>query len=258
MGDIAIMSWDAEQYTKLLESLLPSGRIWPTKGDDTSIMYKLLQALAEELARIDARIEDLIAEKNPRQTNELLEQFEEEFGLPESWYPTDPSYERRIEILAEKYYHAGSMTETHYKAAVRLYGNIIVFIYFTPFWCGIGCSGDPCGDQGMLSVFKVWIEFRYKGAFSDAFDNAFDRLGTPSEFIRGIIDVYKPVWTRVVYSYTTPEFSTAFGKGFDCMDSQDNHWLTGAFNKDFDYVFDRRNGGAFSFDDFGPDFDCPA
>jgi len=72
-----------DSYKQLLISLLPKGPIWPSAETDNTFT-DLLDGLAEELARIDARALNLLEEAFPNTTNELLVDWERVTGLPDS------------------------------------------------------------------------------------------------------------------------------------------------------------------------------
>ncbi len=57
---------DATDYTAQLQALLPPGPLWDALRQPGTTAAELVAALAEELARLDARTEDLLAELDPR------------------------------------------------------------------------------------------------------------------------------------------------------------------------------------------------
>lgn len=75
------MVLSAEAYLAQLQALLPPGSAWPRAANAT--LTKLLGALAEELARLDARALALIDEADGRSTLELLSDWERVCGLPD-------------------------------------------------------------------------------------------------------------------------------------------------------------------------------
>ncbi|MFQ5472613.1 MAG: YmfQ family protein [Dehalococcoidia bacterium] len=71
---------DAGEYRGQLQALLPQGKVW--SKELATNLSKLLHGIAEEFARIDAKILDLIEEGDPRTTTELLVDWERVAGLP--------------------------------------------------------------------------------------------------------------------------------------------------------------------------------
>lgn len=76
------MSKNKDHYKQQLIALLPTGPAWPRMGDDNNFT-RLLDAIAEELARVDARAHELIEEAFPNATVELLPDWERVAALPD-------------------------------------------------------------------------------------------------------------------------------------------------------------------------------
>lgn len=76
------MSKNKDHYKQQLLALLPTGLAWPRIGDDNNFTA-LLDAEAEELARVDARAHELIEEAFPNTTIELLPDWERVAALPD-------------------------------------------------------------------------------------------------------------------------------------------------------------------------------
>lgn len=75
------MGMTAADYKDQLAALLPHGPAWPRI--DADWIQRLLSASAQELARVDARVDDLIKEDDPRTTSEMLPDWERNYGLPD-------------------------------------------------------------------------------------------------------------------------------------------------------------------------------
>lgn len=71
----------AADYLKQLEKLLPQGLAF--KREPSSALLKLLQGMAEELARIDDRSVQLQEEADPRTSDETLEDWLRMVGIPD-------------------------------------------------------------------------------------------------------------------------------------------------------------------------------
>lgn len=67
-------------YLHQLQALLPAGPAWPR---DESPITRLLNGLAQELARVDGRALTLLEEADPRTTAELFADWERVAGLPD-------------------------------------------------------------------------------------------------------------------------------------------------------------------------------
>lgn len=87
------MGLTAEAYARMMAALLPPGRVWRFVE---SVLSKLLLACADELARLDARVADLLDEAVPSTATELLPEYERELDLEEA----ATTAERRARIVA--------------------------------------------------------------------------------------------------------------------------------------------------------------
>lgn len=74
-------------------ALLPPGRLWRMVGGNLSALFL---GCADELARLDARVDDLLNEADPSTATELLPEFEKELGLEEA----STIEERRARVVA--------------------------------------------------------------------------------------------------------------------------------------------------------------
>lgn len=89
-------------YVRQLRALLPRGVLLTV--DQSSVLTKVLEAVALELARIDARAKDLVAEIDPRTATETLGDWERVLSLPDERVLEIPATtaERRIAVT-QKY-----------------------------------------------------------------------------------------------------------------------------------------------------------
>lgn len=71
----------ARDYARQLRQLMPSGPLWDDLGQT---LRDILDGLAVEFSRTDARGVDLEVELDPRTSTELLEEWETALGLPDA------------------------------------------------------------------------------------------------------------------------------------------------------------------------------
>lgn len=98
------MSLTAADYVRQLKQLLPRGVLW--RLDPDSFLSKLLLGIAEELARIDARGEDLQREWSPATATaaECLDDWERVLGLPDPLLENPPTVEADRQVAATSKY----------------------------------------------------------------------------------------------------------------------------------------------------------
>jgi uncharacterized protein YmfQ (DUF2313 family) len=260
------MSYNSDAYFKLLQHLLPRGTLW-TRNKNSGLS-QFLQGAADELSRFDAREDDLILEMDSRTTTELIEKWEEEYGLPEAGEELAPTLaERRADVL-EKKLQQGRQDKQYFIDLAAALGYTVTIVEHTPGWCGLMTVGEPCGDQTNLFIWTMLIEI----------DS--DILPDIKKLEQKINDV-KPGHTRVLFNFEGPEFGRGFGRGFDSIPSYDGSFYPGsfspefsnafrnnvyydgtyrigAFNASFNLAFDAHIGGSFFKDEFSSAFKRPS
>lgn len=78
---------DSSAYLSQLLGLLPPGDA--LAREPGSVLERLLSVPAAELARVDGRVEALLAESDPARTTEMLADWERALGLPDECYPNE-------------------------------------------------------------------------------------------------------------------------------------------------------------------------
>lgn len=110
----------AHDYLGQLKALLPQGAAWPREAETT--LHALLAAMAEELARVDARGEALLVETDPRTLDEMLEDWERAWGLPDGCVVADPTVEGRRLAVHQRVASLGGQSEAYFISLSALLG----------------------------------------------------------------------------------------------------------------------------------------
>ncbi|MBD3728772.1 MAG: DUF2313 domain-containing protein [Sphingomonadales bacterium] len=132
---VDIQQRDGPAYANQLAQLLPRGAAWEVAPD--SLRARLLEALAEEFARIDGRGGALLDEADPRTTLELLPDWERVAGLPDSCTGAPDSVQERQVALREKLTGvAGQNAAAFIEAAARI-GYVITIEEHRPARMGM-------------------------------------------------------------------------------------------------------------------------
>lgn len=194
------MALGKADYYALLQAALPQGPAWPKEDD--AIISKQLSVWAEEFARVDARIEDLINDADPRTTSELLLSYERVAGLPDECVTTSQSHQQRISALVTKLQTLGGQSRQYFidMAADLDYPDATIDEFY-PMRCD-----DPC-DSVLNSVAdRYWwrINLPSDGATyvmkcDDPCDSPLQSWG--EEVIECRIEQYKPAHTNVIFAY---------------------------------------------------------
>lgn len=251
------MARTALEYLRLLQSLLPCGKVW--NRDEGSILTEFLYGEAEEFARVDIRSNDLLPEKSTLTTNELLTDHERDLGLPECFPLTNTIESRRI-MANIKLTLYGRQNKQHFIDLIELFTNgyIIIITEYRPFWSGIGVSGDPCGNKESIFWWKVACNYGHEWEYFTCHESScYDRLIRVSDDYISLIcflNKRKQAHTQIIFVYEIA-FNQAFGSGFNSISHESSKYLYGAFDKSFSYFYERQVDAAFG-KGFTLDFDA--
>ncbi|MES2170568.1 MAG: putative phage tail protein [Actinomycetota bacterium] len=75
---VAAVARPAEAYARMMIALLPPGKLWDLVE---SFLFAIFLACADELARVDVRVGDMLNEADPSTALELLPEYERELDL---------------------------------------------------------------------------------------------------------------------------------------------------------------------------------
>lgn len=197
------MALSADQYLVQLQALLPQGAAWP-RGADANLT-RTLKALADELARLDERVDVLLAEGDPRQASELLQDWERMLGLPDDCQANlDLSVPERQRVAWARFVETGGQSRAYFLALAERLGEPGCTIdEFQPMTCV-----DDCQDR----LYSVADSFTWRvniphpalnARFMHCNDDCDDALQEyqPS-LIECPITERKPAHTKVIFAYT--------------------------------------------------------
>lgn len=283
------MGRSALDYKGALKRLMPRGRAWTTSPD--SWLDQVLYGMADELSRLDGRAYDLTDEQVPSNAEELLEEYEEDFGVIE---PAGTIAERR-EILHAKNILIGRQDKQYFIDIATALGYSTFIDEFAPFWAGYSTAGDACGDLINLFYWLMYVDPNGdKGAFSVGFSHyGFDSIQINYKdyvmysLIRAFWDLIEEIWplrpghTIALFDFyyrgfargfswgfhaiptddqtcPLPGFGYGFSSGFNNIREYDGEYLIGGFAHGFNLGFDTHFGGGFEADAFTDGFWRPA
>ena len=131
-----------ERYKNLLLKLLPSGRAWNKAPD--SFLSRLMEGVAVEFSRLEARGYDLAREVDPRVTTELLEEWERVLGLPDEcdFENMDSSTERRSKLVNRALATRGGQSPQFFIDYIAALGFDATVTEFREFKAGRARAGD--------------------------------------------------------------------------------------------------------------------
>lgn len=143
----------ASEYLSQAQLLLPRGPFWSGWCEDAGTGKKLLGALAEEPARIDGRLFDLLREANPLTTSEMLSAREIEAGLPDECTPGVTTFFERRERLVAKWRGRGGQTPRYLVDLAASAGFDACILEPRPFRAGKSNAGHKLTND----AWRHWI-----------------------------------------------------------------------------------------------------
>jgi uncharacterized protein YmfQ (DUF2313 family) len=130
-------------YRDAFLSLLPNGQAWP-KHQIGSVLYDTVDGLSEYWGFVDGRAADLLErESDPRQTVELLPDWERNWGLPPPCFTQPPTIGERQKMLVMWMTLMGAQSIDWFIHVASLLGYDISITEYRPFMVGM----DRCGDS---------------------------------------------------------------------------------------------------------------
>lgn len=145
-------------YLEQLFALQPPGPALPT--DPESVWGRLLRGLAEEFERIETRSGNLVRESDPRQSIELLPDWERVCGLPgDCAIAWDSTLQARRAAVVAQLTGAGGQRIAYFKQLASLLGLEIEVTEYKPFLAGLSRCGDRLnGDHDVRFVWSVVVK----------------------------------------------------------------------------------------------------
>ncbi len=116
------------QWREMLKAYLPRGAAWTVPAG--SAFEGLLWGLAEEFARAEARLVQLIEEADPLTTDELIDEWEGVFGLPDGCFATPSGLAERQLAVTQRMVTAGGQSALYFRELASAIGYTIEIVEF--------------------------------------------------------------------------------------------------------------------------------
>lgn len=189
-------------FIEMIWDLYPRGPAWVR---EKGLVNNLNTSTAAELVKIDSRKDRLIDESDPRTTNEMLSDWERNYGLPDECTPIGSNIERRRNTLVTKINFLGDMRPIAYIAIAKELNYDVDLNEWSPFVCG----SSECGSTDMLGgeeIRFVW-NFNIYGVSETFFETGLSVCGDPlgawqdADELICRVNKQKPSHTKVFYFY---------------------------------------------------------
>lgn len=224
------MHHTGEEYRDKFLDLLPLGSAW--NKYENSVLWTAIYGFAEIWGNpVDIRASDLLeVESDPRQTYELLSDWERNFGLPDSCFTKPQTVAQRQAALVERMTMLGGQSRQFFINYAAQLGFNIAISEFRPFMLGFDRCGDNrvfgdgtnpmLNDMFVLGYLPVYDPNGKRIARGEISEQPCFGLATPeTRFwwqvhvhsippngnltdIQCILERWKPAHTQIVYDYS--------------------------------------------------------
>lgn len=196
------MALTAAHYLAQLQALMPFGAAWPR--DPGYVQTRTLAALAEELARVSARFEDLSNEADVRSADELLTDWERLLALPDDCQAgLELSLVERRRVATQRLVEQGGQSAAYFIALATLLGEPgCTITEFRPMNCNDDCNDALISQQDRFT-WRVNIPRALGGERPmNCNDDCNDPLDlSVASLIECPITERKPAHTNVLFAY---------------------------------------------------------
>lgn len=194
-------------HREIFRRLLPRGLLWIVKPD--GVLDRLFAGLAVEFYRLHSRLCDLLDERSPLTSTELLEEWAETVGYPSecSGGVVAADLNERRSWIYRRLINRGGQTPEYFVGIARLFGYEVAIQEFTgnPFLFGSGRMGDRFDNSASyfwtVQILNLSPEFFLFGRnrFGDRFVEYADLFA-----LRCIFEQLKPAHTVLAFDFLPP------------------------------------------------------
>lgn len=147
------MAVDESGYGQQMLHLLPEGPVWPR--DPESMIAKVCMIPAAALARVDAKADRLIDDMDPRTTQDLFDDWQRNYGLPDRCTPLASLPDERRRRLIAKVNEEGGQSIPFFIGLVETLGYPgSTITEFRPFKANSRCN-DGINQNGWRFAWRV-------------------------------------------------------------------------------------------------------
>lgn len=147
------MGLSADAYRAQLQALLPPGSAWSRAAD--AELTRLLDALAQEFARLDAAGSLLLEQIDPRTMFPLLVDWERVADLPGECGALGETLQLRRNTLLSRLTARGGQSKAFFIELARALGFTITISEYAPFKAGHSTAGDELNNENWTHSWLV-------------------------------------------------------------------------------------------------------
>lgn len=193
----------ATDYRTQLKQLLPPGPAWDEELYELPVM--VIEAVAHELARIDARAGSLLAEMFPGTIRELLPDWERVMGLPDECLGQAATAGERVREVVRRFTEVGRQDPEYFEGlAKRLgYPDAHVVEWRAPRFGNARFGKSRFGSWDAQFVWTMRLGQRLPGGARFGLARFGERFGlNPADIVECVVRRYAPGHTIVFFDYS--------------------------------------------------------
>jgi uncharacterized protein YmfQ (DUF2313 family) len=196
-----LLTYSPKDYALQFMRLLPRGRVWH-RGlplvEDADI-----ETLMPTWARLQVRLNDLIADIFPCSTTGLLPEWEASLGLPDDCIGPLPTFQQRQAAVCAKFYSRGGQSVLYFVKLANLLGYDARVVQFAPFRVGMNAAGDHLYGEDWAFAWAIIVP----QTVVTYFQTGISRAGEPlrawgDKTLECLIAQYQPSHTIPIIAYS--------------------------------------------------------
>lgn len=173
---------DAPEWRDAMKGLLPRGAAWQVP--EGSAFEGLLHALAEEFARAEARLVQLVEEADPLTTDEMIADWERVTGLPDNCFAVPTGLADRQIAVNQRMVAIGGQSALYFRELASRIGYTVEIVEYRT-----ARINDRIGQRLFTGAWQFTWAVRVI-------------TSGPAEFnLECLIERHKPAHTTVYYIY---------------------------------------------------------
>jgi uncharacterized protein YmfQ (DUF2313 family) len=145
--------YTASDFVRVLQALLPRGRVWPRDHDTT--ITATLEGLAPTYARQTERDAALLDDAFPASTVELLPEWELTVGLPDACSELAPTPAARRAQVVRKLTGAADDSRAFFADLIASLGFTMTMTEYRPAQASVSRAGDRVYSQEWAFVWTL-------------------------------------------------------------------------------------------------------
>jgi uncharacterized protein YmfQ (DUF2313 family) len=196
--------WTNQDFLRGIQGALPTGRAWPR--DDDAQLTAFIGGHADSMFDVHlAAVLLLDVESDPASANELLSDFEADYGLPDPCTPLNATLQQRRSALLAKIAGLGGQSKEYFLGIAAAMGIIITIDEFAPFRMGTSKmgSGQLSKWPDVLFTWRINAPAVHEIPFRMGSSQMGDNLATvDNTSLACRLNMLKPAHTILLFAYS--------------------------------------------------------